>query len=46
MTTKEFLDRYDSKQGFTEDELYRIYTLNSLYIVFYIIVSIYITISL
>jgi hypothetical protein len=25
MTTKEFLDKYDSEQGFTEDELYRIW---------------------
>ena len=25
MKTQEFLDRYDSKQGFTEDELYRIW---------------------
>ena len=25
MTTKEFLDRYDSKKHFTEDELYRLW---------------------
>jgi hypothetical protein len=30
MTTKEFLDRYDSKQGFTEDELYQLW-INDLF---------------
>lgn len=30
MTTKEFLDKYDSKQGFTEDELYRLW-INDLF---------------
>lgn len=30
MKTQEFLDRYDSKQGFTEDELYRLW-INDLF---------------